>query len=101
MEQHSTESHRQKLNELYRLCGNRVLTKAEKAENRKKLLCGDFTSDILMIINVYVQRENGFQSKFFYYKCKKKIGNKKKKRSSEETLENAQMIAAKAEKNVG
>ena len=71
MEQHSTESHR--LNELCRLCGNRVLTKVEKAENRKKLLCGDFTSDILMIFNVYVQRDNGFQLKFFCYKCKKKL----------------------------
>ena len=98
MEQHSTESHRQKLNKLCRLCGNRVLTKAEKARNRKKLLCGDFTSDILMIFNVYVQRHNGFQPKYFFcYKCLKKMGNLKK-RGSEETLENALMIAAKAEK---
>ena len=97
MEQHSTESHRQKLNELCRLCGNRVLTKAEKTRNRKKLLCGDFTSDILMIFNVYVQRDNGFQPKYFCYKCLKKMGNFKK-RGSEETLENARMFAAKAEK---
>ena len=100
MEQHSTESHRQKLNELCRLYGNHVLTKAEKERNRKKLLRGDFTSDILMIFNVCVQRDNGFQPKFFCYKCGKKMGNFKK-RGSEETLENARMIAAKAEKNMG
>ena len=95
---HSLELHKQKLDELCRLCGNRVLTKFEKNANRKKLLCADFTDDIVMVFNIFTQKDNAkIHPKYFCYKCRKMMMNFKK-RGSHQTLANAQVQASWADK---
>ena len=55
---HTFEQHKNKLDELCRLCGNKSLTQVEKKKNRKKLLCADYTADILLVFNIFVQRDS-------------------------------------------
>ena len=82
---HTFEQHKNKLDELCRLCGNKSLTRVEKKKNRKKLLCVDYTADILLVFNIFVQRDSESEHpKHLCYKCMKTLGSFKK------TLTNAQ-----------
>ena len=53
---HNLINHNEKLNELCRLCGKRVLTQAEKRRGRKKLPC-NYATDVFMIFDLFVKRD--------------------------------------------
>ncbi|GFO28489.1 hypothetical protein PoB_005499400 [Plakobranchus ocellatus] len=96
--EHSLDSHIEKLEDLCRLCGNRVLSVAERRTNRRKLRCANFTANILMVFMISVQRDkDNVHPKFMCYKCSKIIINVKK-RGGLETLRNAQMRASETDK---
>ena len=95
---HTFEQHKNKLDELCRLCGNKSLTQVEKKKNRKKLLRADYTADILLVFNIFVQRDSESKHpKHLCYKCMKTFVNFKNKNGFE-TLTNAQTKAQQTEK---
>ncbi|GFS17086.1 hypothetical protein ElyMa_003230400 [Elysia marginata] len=76
---HSNESHRSKLCQLCRLCGQRVLTVKEKRRNRPLLLCSDNTADILLIFDIFVERGRlETHPPYMCYKCHRKMIHYKK-----------------------
>ncbi|GFR65649.1 NRAG7 protein [Elysia marginata] len=72
-------SHGSKLCELCRLCGQRVLSVKEKRRNRPLLLCSDYTADILLIFDIFVERDRlGTHPPYMCYKCHRKMIHYKK-----------------------
>ena len=68
-----------------------------KKKNRKKLLCADYTADILLVY-IFVQRDcDSVHPKHLCYKSMKTLGNFKKNHCFE-TLTNAQTKAQQTEK---
>ena len=97
--EHTFEQHKNKLDQLCRLFGNISLTIVDKKKkNRKKLLCADYTADILLVYNIFVQRDcDSVHPKHLCYKSMKTLGNFKKNHCFE-TLTNAQTKAQQTEK---
>ena len=95
--EYSFESHTQKLHDLCRLCGSRALTVAERRRSKKKNLCADFSEDILMVYNIFIQRDKeSVHPKFFCHKCRAAMDNFKK-RGQFGTLNSSQMRAGQTE----